>query len=176
MRQKLRTASGEGPLFFARGGRLALARAQTLGAKNALVASVWLRLLALCVLVSVSACAPELGDGCERTQQCSVNLDRTCDLSQPGGYCTVPDCEADTCPEDGRCIRFQPDEPRLARSWCMAECERSGDCRDKYVCRNADELNREPGNEDEVAPLQSVRVAESLDAKKSRRFCVGEKD
>lgn len=153
MRQKLRMASGGRPLSPVKFGPARAARL--------------LRLLSLSLLVAVSACAPKLGDDCERTAQCSVNLDRTCDLSQPGGYCTVPDCEGNSCPEDGRCVRFQPDEPRLSRAWCMAGCSGSGDCRDQYVCRSAAELNEE---------ASEGRIAEALDSKKGKKFCVVAKD
>jgi hypothetical protein len=132
----------------------------------------------LLLALPLSACAPKLGDGCERTAECSVNGDRTCDRSQPGGYCTIPDCEANSCPDDGACVRFQPDEPRLSRAWCMASCGNTKDCdRDRYVCRNADQLNAYDAPEQNemmesfmVPPLP--RVAEVLDKDPNRKFCV----
>lgn len=130
---------------------------------------VFSRILLGAGLLMSSACAPKLGDGCERASECSVNLDRTCDLSQPGGYCTIPDCSANNCPEDGVCVRFQPDEPRLARSWCMAECGNTRDCdRDDYVCRSAEQINQEARMADAKAP----KIADVLDDKASRKFCV----
>lgn len=89
--------------------------------------------------------------------------DRSCDLSQPGGYCTIADCSPGSCGDEGRCVRFKPDDPRLSRDWCMARCGNSGDCdRDNYVCRSADQLNQ---------GMES-RVAETLDGRKSSKFCV----
>jgi hypothetical protein len=121
------------------------------------------------ILLGSAACAPKLGDGCKRPQECSVNGDRTCDQSQPGGYCTIPDCSSGSCPDDGVCVRFQPDEPRLARSWCMASCDNTRDCdRDRYVCRTADTLNEDASKEDESA----ASIAVVLDSNSGRKFCV----
>jgi hypothetical protein len=90
------------------------------------------------VLVSALAvgCAPRIGDGCYTQTNCSINGDRVCDVTQPGGYCTVFDCSPDTCPDDAVCVRFEPDTPRLSRNVCMRRCSSSGDCRqDKgYSC------------------------------------------
>lgn len=128
-------------------------------------------LLALCLV----ACAPKLGDNCERPAECSVNGDRVCDTSQPGGYCTIPNCAADTCPDDGVCVRFQPDEPRLARSWCMAECGNTRDCdRDRYVCRTATQINNEFAEMYEAGAgmSQAAKIAVVLDSNPNRKFCV----
>lgn len=124
-------------------------------------------LIALCV-AGAAACAPRLGDGCERNTDYSVNRDRTCDLSQPGGYCTIPDCDPQSCGDEGRCVRFQPDEPRRSRNWCMARCSDDGDCdRDRYVCRSADQLNQEA-----QASGSPYRVAEVLGNARNGKFCV----
>jgi hypothetical protein len=127
-------------------------------------------LIALCV-AWVAACAPRLGDGCERNTDCSVNRDRTCDLSQPGGYCTIADCDPGSCGDEGRCVRFQPDEPRRSRNWCMLRCSNNGDCdRDRYVCRSAQELN---------APLVAAdqpRLAAVLDSNQNGKFCIADSD
>ena len=144
-----------------------LVRARALGAATALL------------LLCLTACAPALGDSCERNTECSVNGDRTCDRSQPGGYCTIPNCAANTCPDDGVCVRFQPDEPRLARSWCMAECKNTRDCdRDRYVCRTATQINNEFAEQYETDAGTSQfssdvpNIAEVLDSNTSRKFCV----
>lgn len=83
-----------------------------------------------------SGCAPRIGDGCYSQTNCSINGDRVCDITQPGGYCTVFDCSPDTCPDDSVCVRFEPDSPRLSRFVCMRRCSGNGDCRtDKgYTC------------------------------------------
>jgi len=139
-------------------------------ASSAIVRTGLLAFAALLGGSAVGACAPKLGDGCERTQECSVNGDRTCDRSQPGGYCTIPDCSSGTCPDDGVCVRFQPDEPRLSRSWCMESCSSTHDCnRDRYVCRTAAQLNRDSA---EDVSGQTPQVAIVLDDNTSRKFCV----
>jgi hypothetical protein len=96
-----------------------------------------LALLALSALAAhASGCAPRIGDGCYSQTNCSINGDRVCDITQPGGYCTVFDCSPDTCPDDSVCVRFEPDTARLSRNVCMRRCSSNGDCRtDKgYQC------------------------------------------
>jgi len=87
----------------------------------------------LCTIAfSLLACQAEIGDSCNDNVDCSPDGDRICDLSQPNGYCTVPDCEPGSCPGEGVCVRFW-DGPHT-RSWCMRECDGDGDCRSKYYC------------------------------------------
>ncbi|HEY6879072.1 MAG TPA: hypothetical protein VI299_13690 [Polyangiales bacterium] len=126
--------------------------------------------LLIAVFSLIAACAPKLGDDCSNSLECSAVGDRYCDVSQPGGYCTIQNCEPGACGDEGVCVRFRPDEPRLASSWCMAKCSNRGDCdRDKYTCRSADQLN------ESVAP-DAPRHAEVLDSKKSQKFCVVKED
>jgi hypothetical protein len=66
--------------------------------------------------------------------ECSFNADRQCDLAQPGGYCTVPECDPDRCPDEAMCVEFDSNAPRLARRYCMKTCNVDGDCRGGYVC------------------------------------------
>ena len=107
-----------------------------------------------------------------------MNADRYCDRSQPGGYCTIVDCSPGSCGDEGYCVRFRPDEPRLSRDFCMAKCGNDGDCdRDRYVCRSANDLNKakqsdedQPENPDD--PSNTDRVAEVLDSKANGKFCV----
>jgi hypothetical protein len=103
------------------------------------------RLIAALALV-LSACQPEIGDSCSNASDCSVQDQRTCDTTFPGGYCTVFACAADSCPEESTCIGFQsvvsiaPEcseigtRPRFQRTACMRSCSRNGDCRSGYVC------------------------------------------
>ncbi len=122
-------------------------------------------LLAALAAALFVACAPKLGDGCTTNVDCSVNGDRFCDLSQPGGYCTIPNCEPGSCGDDGVCVRFKPDEPRLSSTWCMAKCTQNKDCnRDRYECKSSAQLN-------EGAP-EDMSVAEALEGKASGKFCV----
>ena len=94
-----------------------------------------------------SGCSPKIGDDCKSSVDCSQQGDRLCDTTQPGGYCTIFNCEPGTCPEDdGVCVAFNPElDPacqavddgqwaRFERTFCMHECEDHDDCRDDYEC------------------------------------------
>jgi hypothetical protein len=87
-----------------------------------------------------SACAPELGDGCVDALECAVDGTRVCDTTQPGGYCLIPGCRADECPDEGVCVRFGLDE--RARTFCLRHCNSDGDCRNGYDCV-------QPGDDDD---------------------------
>ena len=116
-------------------------------------------LLAICV----TACAPALGDGCKTSTDCSVQGTRICDRSQPGGYCTIANCKRGDCGDDGVCVRFRADEPRLSATYCMARCSTTSDCsRDRYVCRGAEQI-------DEKGP--EGQVTEVLDGSGGAKFC-----
>jgi hypothetical protein len=98
----------------------------------------------LCLGILGVACAPKIGDDCSSSTDCSQNGDRLCDTTQPGGYCTVFNCEPDTCPEEAQCVAFdQTLDPacvdpqswaRFERTFCMRRCDNDGDCRSGYVC------------------------------------------
>jgi hypothetical protein len=60
------------------------------------------------VTLALSGCGRSIGDQCQLNTDCSPNGDRTCDLSQPGGYCTVEGCDQTSCPSDSACMRFFP--------------------------------------------------------------------
>ena len=92
------------------------------------------RLLPLLFVALAAACAKKIGDQCSLNSDCSINGDRACDLAQPGGYCTVPGCEPNSCPTDSVCVYFDANEPRLRRRYCMAGCDGDADCRDGYRC------------------------------------------
>jgi hypothetical protein len=68
----------------------------------------------------------DIGDECSTDTQCGTG--RICDRTSEGGYCTIPDCEADSCPENSVCVEFANEE-----SYCMALCD-DGECREDYVC------------------------------------------
>jgi hypothetical protein len=105
-----------------------------------------IRILALALLVSFTACKPEIGDDCELSTDCAASGDRLCDTTQPAGYCTIFNCEPDTCPEESICVAFQStpssidscSDPqgtsRFIRSFCMRRCDENGDCRSGYRC------------------------------------------
>ena len=93
-------------------------------------------------------CQPGIGDECQTSADCGQAGDRICDITQPAGYCTVFNCEPDTCPEDSTCVLFAADRSTVAgcedpygtspyqRSFCMKTCESEGDCRNNYSCSN----------------------------------------
>ena len=92
-------------------------------------------LLIATLFVLLGACSPKIGRKCSSSIDCDVNGTRICDLSQPGGYCTVRYCEADTCPDgESVCVEFSPDEALLAVTYCVATCNNGGAFRDKYSC------------------------------------------
>lgn len=125
------------------------------------------RLLFLLAGLTLSACAPEIGDECETSADCSITGDRLCDLSQPGGYCTVQSCDPGSCPDEARCVEWRGQPTRTAETWCMVRCEEDDDCRtdNGYVCVRADELE----------DAQGQPIAEVIDEGASEgRFCVAQ--
>lgn len=80
-------------------------------------------------------CARRIGDGCSLDTDCSINNDRRCDISQPGGYCTIAECDRNSCPDDSLCVEFFSSAPSRARRFCMAPCNTDGDCRGGYRCQ-----------------------------------------
>ena len=130
------------------------------------------KLLFLAALSVLGACAPQLGDGCTTDTDCSATGTRFCDRSQPGGYCTILNCEPKACGSEGVCVRFKPEQARVSSSWCMEKCSSTGDCnRDAYVCRSAEELGKvtEGAGTSEVSVLTRAEV---LDSDVNQKFCV----
>lgn len=104
-------------------------------------------LAAFAALVVLDGCTPKIGRECTTYLDCSQQGDRLCDNTQPGGYCTLFNCEPDKCPEgDGVCVAFSSQvDPscgstddvnwgRFERTYCMAGCESNDDCRTGYEC------------------------------------------
>jgi hypothetical protein len=89
-------------------------------------------------------CAPQIGDQCAVSTDCSVNGDRLCDTTQPGGYCTVFNCQPDSCPGSSVCVAFRDSScgntagraVRFQRTFCMKSCQGDGDCRSGYTCQD----------------------------------------
>ncbi len=133
--------------------------------------SAWRAPLALVLLLGLAGCQPGIGDDCETSADCSANGDRLCDITQPGGYCTIFNCEPDTCPEDSVCVLFSANPSTVSgcqnasgtspyqRSFCVKTCEEEGDCRSSYSCIDIDV----PGN-----PWGAVLI----DSGESGRICV----
>jgi hypothetical protein len=126
-----------------------------------------IRLLPLaCLGLLAIACAPKIGDSCDGPIDCSITGDRVCDLTQPGGYCTVRFCSPDTCPDNAVCVEWTFDPPRTATTWCMKRCSGDGGCRSAYRCMGADD----PALVD--AEGRSLARIADLEARSSEvRFC-----
>jgi hypothetical protein len=94
--------------------------------------------------ISALGCTPKIGDDCSTSTDCSTRGDRLCDTTQPGGYCTIFNCEPGNCPDEAQCVAFdftldplcnEPyATPRFQRTFCMRRCKNNGDCRSGYVC------------------------------------------
>lgn len=109
-------------------------------------------LVAIAAILTV-ACEPEIGDSCVTAADCTSSTDRICDATQPGGYCTLFNCEPDGCPEEAACVAFRTFEgeaaacrddqggSRLQRTFCMRRCSTDSDCRSGYACLNIDEID-----------------------------------
>lgn len=93
-----------------------------------------------------AGCEPQIGDDCQTSVDCSQSGERLCDITQPGGYCTIFSCASDSCPGDSVCVAFDTElsavtacanangVSRFARSACMARCDSDSDCRGGYDC------------------------------------------
>jgi hypothetical protein len=108
--------------------------------------SVWLLLALAAVAVG---CKPKIGEDCRISTDCSASGDRLCDITAPGGYCTMYNCEPGSCPEgESLCVQFGAQRSPIAacldrqapspyaRSFCMATCDSDSDCRSGYSCEN----------------------------------------
>ena len=94
-------------------------------------------LLLVSLAILASACGKEIGDDCTTNVDCAQDGTRDCDLSQPGGYCTVNGCDEKSCPSEAVCIRVFPYESQdttcgqnLQCGWCSqdSDCGSSGLC------------------------------------------------
>lgn len=109
-------------------------------------------------------CAPEIGDSCKSSIDCSVQGDRICDETLPNGYCTVLNCNPDACPNGARCVEWRGGFDRTAIRVCMKRCTGSGGCREGYECIGEADIPLENG-----VPI--ARVVD-LDLKTDNpRFC-----
>jgi len=122
-------------------------------------------LLLAVVATAGAGCRREIGDECTTAADCNPNGSRSCDATQPGGYCTIQGCDETSCPEEAVCIRYFPSqyltEPcnpsavetgcsadelcvdgKCARRstelrYCVKSCSSGDDCRSGYECRLA---------------------------------------
>lgn len=145
-------------------------------------------LLALSLAVG---CLPKIGDDCVVNNDCSQQQDRLCDTTQPGGYCTMANCEPDSCPEkESVCVAFNNtrsnvglcDNPGLPsphrRMFCMATCATSSQCRPGYACVDlgADDVWSAEVIEKDPRSTRVCMVAQSLpefEEGRSDGFCSG---
>ena len=121
--------------------------------------------ISLFALLALAGCKMHIGDGCGSSVDCSVTGDRQCDLSQPGGYCTVFACDADTCPE-GACVEWRFIPSRTAETWCMKTCDFDNWCRREYYCVFPSNIDME-GEWQADLPLDE-RVARIIDLNEYR--------
>jgi hypothetical protein len=70
--------------------------------------AVTMMVLALTPALALASCGKKIGDSCQTAADCDPSGTRICDLSQPGGYCTILGCDETTCPSEAACIRFFP--------------------------------------------------------------------
>lgn len=101
---------------------------------------------ALALALLAVGCIPKIGDDCNTSLDCSQQGDRLCDSTQPQGYCTVFNCEPNSCPDSSVCVAFNHsidpacdgkndgEWPRFERTFCMAGCNQDSDCRTGYAC------------------------------------------
>lgn len=65
--------------------------------------------LVLVLAVAAGAgCKKQIGDDCTTAADCNPNGSRSCDQTQPGGYCTIQGCDETSCPSEAVCMRFFP--------------------------------------------------------------------
>ena len=109
--------------------------------------------LGLSALLAV-ACQPKIGDSCTTSTNCSATGDRLCDITEPGGYCTIFNCEPGSCPEEAACINFGTEISPVSgcatgdgtspyqRAFCLFRCSSDSDCRAGYACVDLAQPNR----------------------------------
>jgi hypothetical protein len=78
-------------------------------------------LLTVASAIGLGACKRQIGDDCSTAADCEPNGSRVCDLSQPGGYCTIVNCDETSCPSESACIRFFPTQ--FLTKACNPVCE-----------------------------------------------------
>jgi hypothetical protein len=122
--------------------RLVNARSNTRSAWRAGALAVVV--LAALAAVAGGGCGHDIGDECKSSVDCDPNGTRSCDLSQPGGYCTVQGCDETACPSGSTCVRVFPKSELLPQIHCDPACEdldcptgRTNVCTADEVCLNS---------------------------------------
>ncbi len=85
-------------------------------------------------LLLLAACGTEIGDECRQSRDCSPDGDRACDVSSPGGYCTVVGCDSGSCPSEAVCVRFFSAETDNVACEPHASGHGDSDCTADEVC------------------------------------------
>ena len=100
-----------------------------------------------------SACGKQIGDPCATNIDCATDGTRDCDLSEPGGYCTVNGCDELSCPSEAVCIRV------------FATKSRGANCREDATC--ASDQTCVPCASDQICLPEGFCVPRATE----RRFC-----
>jgi hypothetical protein len=97
--------------------------------------------LGLLLLAPFAACGKKIGDACKATFDCNqADTTRSCDISEPGGYCTVEGCDQSSCPEEAVCVSFyprlflDPSDPSTKHCSATMPCAPDEICLDEGVC------------------------------------------
>jgi len=106
--------------------------------------SVTLKLILLLAVAAATGagCRREIGDECTTAADCNPNGTRSCDQTQPGGYCTIQGCDQSSCPEEAACIRYFPAQ------FLTRACDPHNltpHCDDADVCCRSDEICLDSG-------------------------------
>ena len=130
-------------------------------------------LLTFPAVLALFGCKQHIGDSCANSTDCSVTGERQCDLSQPGGYCTVFSCDPDTCPE-GACVEWRFIPSRTAETWCMKTCDDTSNCgRFEYSCVFPGSITQSGGWDPELATEDRVaRIIDLNRYKAEAKICV----
>ncbi len=88
----------------------------------------------------------QVGDPCQTDAQCGREdgFDLACQVSVPGGYCTVRDCTPDdpatpevegqaSCPASSRCVQDGARQSFV----CRLSCQTRDECREVWACGQA---------------------------------------
>jgi hypothetical protein len=109
--------------------------------RNCFVMLSGMLIVALAAFGAAAGCGKEIGDPCTFSTDCSPNGDRTCDVSSFEGYCTIPGCDVNTCPDEAVCVQFfngdfenQACEPAKAGAECAASPLPEGCCSLDELC------------------------------------------
>jgi hypothetical protein len=132
----------------------------------------------------VGACSHEIGDSCKVAADCDPNGTRVCDLSQPGGYCTMVGCDEKSCPSSSVCIRYFPEKLIVqeapdaggapdAGHQCRAQCE---DINNTPVDAGCPDGGTDDCQADEICLDSGTCAKRSFETRSCARTCGGDGD